>query len=318
MLKRLAVLGLLLVVCGLLVIGAEPWVQGPSLNVTRYKCRAVVLDGKIYVIGGRDPKNTAPVEVFDPAVGEWKVLGPSPENAWESPLVAAVGGKIYVLGGRTAAKVRTYVGYVWDPSSGKVEWGQLPGAATHGHGDAACAVIGTKIYLITGEDDRFGNDGWDYHKVVDVFDTATYTWSLAAPIPFGREDFDAIAIGSKIYVFGGQGGAESSAVTWLDIYDAVTDTWQHFEDGLPIPWEQPRVAAIGDQIYVVTGKGDAAFFMYRFDTKSMTWTELTPSPVPIFECAVVAFEGKIYVIGGQDFDGNTLTTVWIYDPSLEK
>lgn len=295
-----------------------PWSLGPSLNVARYKCRAVVLDGKIYVIGGRDPKNVAPVEVFDPAKGVWEVLGPSAPNAWEMPCVAVVEGKIYSLGGRTIDKVRTKVGYVWDPAVGKVEWVQLPGAATQGHGDAACAVIGTKIYLITGEDDSFANDGWDYGKAVDIFDAATYTWSLASPIPFGREDFDAVAVGNKIYVFGGQGGAESSAVAWLDIYDAETDSWTHIEDGLPIPWEQPRVAAIGDAIYVLTGKGDAAFFAYKFATATLTWKEITPPPVPIFECAVVALNGKIYVIGGQDFDGNILATVWVYDPSLDQ
>ncbi|MGC9018766.1 MAG: Kelch repeat-containing protein [Candidatus Bipolaricaulaceae bacterium] len=317
--RRISVLlSLVSVVLSLAVLAAEPWTQGPSLNVARYKCRALVFDGKIYVIGGRDPKNVAPIEVFDPLSGKWEVVGPSPANAYEMPCVAAVGGKIYSLGGRTADKVRTKVGYVWDPTSGKVEWVQLPGAATQGHGDAAYAVIGTKIYLITGEDDFFSNDGWDYGKAVDVFDTSTYTWSLAAPIPFGREDFDAVAVGNKIFVFGGQGGAESSAVTWLDIYDAETDSWTHIEEGLPIPWEQPRVAAIGKDIYVVTGKGDAAFFAYKFDTETLTWTEITPPPVPIFECAMVALDGKIYVIGGQDFNGNTLATVWVYDPNLDK
>lgn len=303
-----------------LVIGlAEgPWSLGPSLNVARYKCRAVVLDGKIYVIGGRDPKDIAPVEVFDPAKGVWEVLGPSAPNAWEASCVAAVGGKIYSLGGRTKDRVRPKIGYVWDPAAGRVEWRLLPGAATQGHGDAACAVIGTKIYLITGEDDAFSNDAWDYGKAVDVFDTATYTWSLASPIPFGREDFDAIALENKIYVFGGQGGAESGPLTWLDIYDAEMDSWIHIEDGLPIPWEQPRVAVIGKTIYVMTGKGDAAFFAYAFDPFTFTWKEITPPPVPIFECAMVALNGKIYVIGGQDFDGKILATVWIYDPNLDK
>jgi len=173
-------------------------------------------------------------------------------------------------GGRTVDKVRTKVGYVWDPATNKVEWVRLPGAATQGHGDAAYAVIGTKIYLITDEDDSSSNDGWDYGKAVDVFDTATYTWSLASPIPFGREDFNAIAVGNKISVFGGQGGAESSAVFRLDIYDAETNAWTHVEEGLPIPWEQPRVAAIGNDIYVMAGKGDAAFFADKLDPSTLT------------------------------------------------
>ena len=40
--------------------------------------------------------------------------------------------------------------------------------------------------------------------------------------------------------------------------------------------------------------------------------------MPIFECAVVALDEKIYVIGGQDFNGKTLATVWVYDPGLDK
>jgi hypothetical protein len=74
--KVLAFCGLLGIVLGLVALAAEPWTQGPSLNVARYKCRALVLDGKIYVIGGRDPKNTAPIEVFDPALGKWEIVGP--------------------------------------------------------------------------------------------------------------------------------------------------------------------------------------------------------------------------------------------------
>ena len=318
--KRALLLAILTgVVLEIAPLAAEPWVEGPALNVARYKCRALVLDGKIYVIGGRDPdKNVAPVEVFDPAVGQWKIVGPSPENAYEMPCVASFEGKLYALGGRTSEKVRTKVGYVLDLAGEGSEWTRLPGTATFGHGDAGYGVIGTKVYLVSGEDDSLPNEGWDYVKAVDVFDMSTHNWSLAAPIPFGREDFDAIAVGNKIFVFGGQGGAEGAPVTWLDIYDAETDSWEHFEEGLPIPWEQPRVAAIGDQIYLMTGKGDAAFFAYRIDTNTMTWTEITPPPVPIFECALIALNGKIYVIGGQDFEGSVLNTVLIYDPSLEE
>lgn len=317
--KRALLLAILTgVVLGVASSAAEPWVEGPALNVARYKCRALVLEGKIYVIGGRDPdKNTAPVEMFDPAVGKWEIVGPSPRNAYEMPCVAGFEGKLYALGGRTSEKVRTKLGYCLDLAVEEASWEKLPGEATFGHGDAGYGVIGSKIYLVSGEDDSLSNEAWDYVKAVDVFDMKDFTWSFATPIQFGREDFDAIAVGNKIFVFGGQGGAEGTPVTWLDIYDAETDSWEHFEEGLPIPWEQPRVAAIDDQIYLMTGKGDAAFFAYRIDTSTMTWAEITPPPVPIFECALVALDGKVYVIGGQDFEGHVLNTVWIYDPSLD-
>ena len=74
----------------------------------------------------------------------------------------------------------------------------------------------------------------------------------------------------KFFIFGGQGEAESSAVFRLDIYDAETNAWTHVEEGLPIPWEQPRVAAIGNDIYVMAGKGDAAFFADKLDPSTLT------------------------------------------------
>ena len=317
--RTLLVAILISMVMGLAASAADLWVEGPALNVARYKCRALVLDGKIYVVGGRDPeKNVAPIEVFDPAVGKWEVLGPSPENAYQMPCIAAYDGKIFALCGRTQEKVRFRGGYVLDLSAESPTWARLPGAPTFGHGDAGFGVIGTKVYLISGEDDSLSNEAWDYVKAVDVFDMVTGSWTTVAPIEYGREDFDAIAVGSKIYVLGGQGGAEGAPVAWLDVYEATTDTWEHFEEGLPFPWEHPRVAAIGDQIYLMTGKGDPAFFAFRINTSTMTWVEITPPPIPIFECALVPFDGKIYVLGGQDFEGNILNTVLVYDPSLEE
>jgi len=206
--KRALLLAILTgVVLGVASLAAEPWVEGPALNVARYKCRALVLDGKIYVIGGRDPdKNVAPVEVFDPAV-QWvsgRSSAPHPKTRmrcpawrasrgssthWEMPCVASFEGKLYALGGRTSEKVRTKVGYVLDLAGEGSKWTQLPGTATFGHGDAGYGVIGTKVYLVSGEDDSLPNEGWDYVKAVDVFDMSTHNWSSAAPIPFGREDF---------------------------------------------------------------------------------------------------------------------------------
>lgn len=307
-----------LVLAGVMTWAADPWTEVASLNVPRYKNRAVVLDGKIYVIGGRTvDKTVAPVEVYDPATNTWTVIGPCPDNAYEMPCAAAVGGKIYVLAGRTSDKVRPLVGFVWDPAGGEVTWTKVPGAPTMGHGDAGCGVIGTKIYLISGEDDTLSNEGFDYVHAVDVFDTATLTWSTVAPIEYGREDFDAIAVGPNIVVVGGQGGPDNAPIAWLDIYNVETDTWQHFDAATPFPWEHPRLAVIGDQVNVLTGKAEGGFFHFQLNIDTLTWAELTPPPIPIFECAVVVLDGKIYVIGGKDFDGNTLGTVLVYDPGQD-
>jgi len=312
---------LVLVLLAGALVWAGPWSQVSPLNVARYKHQAAVLDGKIYVIGGSDPdKNVAPVEVYDPATDTWTVLGPSPENAAAMPGVAAVDGTLYVLAGRTKDKVRPLGGYMWSPASGPVDWQPVPKGMSMGHGDAACVAVGDKIYLISGEDDSLSNEIDDYVKTIDVLDTKTMTWSTAAPItPHQREDFDAGAVGKTIVVVGGQGGETGAPVRWLDLYDTDTDTWQHFDDAVPLEggWEHPRVVGIGDSAYVMSGKGEGGFSNYRLDLPGLTWTPLTPPPVPIYECEAVALNGKIYMIGGVDLDGNIINTVYVYDPSQE-
>jgi len=290
------------------------WEEVASLNVPRMKSRAVIADEKIYVLGGEDADgNVAPVEVYDPEKNTWTVLGITPANGL-MPCVAAIDKKIYVLSGRTIDKVRRLDGFVWDLTSKEVKWEPIPGEMTMAHCDGACGVIGKRIYLISGEDDTLTNEGEDYVRVTDVFDTTNYQWSTVAPItPHQREDFDATAVGSKIIAIGGQGGAEHAALRWLDIYDANTDSWQHFNEACPIEWEHPRIVTVNEDIYVLTGKGEGGFSNYRFDLENMEWEVLTATPIPIYECATVVLEEKIYVIGGKDFDGNLLGNVFVYD-----
>lgn len=302
-----------------LLAWAAPWTEVAPLNVARSKHRAVVLDGKIYVVGGTDKDGKcAPVEVYDPTTNTWTVLGPSPVNC-EMPCLAAVGGKIYSFAGRTLARVRTLAGYVWDPSSGVVSWLPVPAGMTWAHGDAACVVIGTKIYLLSGEDDSLTNIGFDYVEAVDVFDVATGKWSTAAPLTKrGREDFDATAVGTKIVMVGGQGGPDQAALRWLSVYDAETNTWQHWDEGVPIPWEHPRTVTVGEYVYVMTGRGEGAFVNYRLDLATMSWSEHTPPPEPILQGAAVVLGGKIYLIGGVHLDGTLLARVFVYDPGADR
>jgi len=318
--KKVVLVVMALVLLAGVVVWAGPWTQVASMNDVRNKCRATVLDGKIYVVAGVDEdKNVSRVEVYDPVTDMWAVLGDSPEDA-TMPIVAAVNGTIYVLAGRTVDKVRVLEGYMWSPASGAVDWQLVPDGMSWAHGDAAGAVIGDKIYLISGEDDTLSNELLDYVEAVDVFDTATMTWSTAAAItPHQREDFDATAAGDIIVALGGQGGESGAPTRWLDLYNSKTNTWQHFNDAAPLEggWEHPRLVAIGNSVYAMSGKGEGGFSNYRLDLDDLSWTAVTPLPVPTFEGAAVGLDGKIYYMGGTDLDGNILNTVYVYDPAKE-
>jgi N-acetylneuraminic acid mutarotase len=82
----------------------DTWRSGPALNDPRAGFGAVVLDGKIYVLGGElllsniKGGSVGSVEVYDPAVGKWQVVSQMPV-AMHGIGTVAYDGKIYVISG---------------------------------------------------------------------------------------------------------------------------------------------------------------------------------------------------------------------------
>ena len=110
---------------------------------------AAVSDGTyLYAVGGRKvtvTANTAALQRFNPATGQWTQLPAMPSAA--SDLGAAiVGGQLVTLGGESPASVFSTVrAYNLATST----WSTLPNLAAARHG-AAVAAIGNTLYAING------------------------------------------------------------------------------------------------------------------------------------------------------------------------
>ena len=75
------------------------WVARASMPTSRSAGGAAVIDGKIYVAGGRTVQTGADFAVYDPATDVWTAL-PSMPTQRNHLAVAAIDGLIYVAGGR--------------------------------------------------------------------------------------------------------------------------------------------------------------------------------------------------------------------------
>ena len=107
-----------------------------------------VIDGKIYVAGGRPPRGND-FAVYDPAADRWTVLPMLPTGR-NHLAVDAIGGKLYVAGGRFDARGKPDDGRarIFDPASGT--WtGGAPMPAARG-GVTGIAAFGC-LYVIAGE-----------------------------------------------------------------------------------------------------------------------------------------------------------------------
>jgi N-acetylneuraminic acid mutarotase len=155
------------------------WTRKASMPTARSGGAAAVIDGKIYVAGGRPPRGSD-FAVYDPAADRWTVLPPLPTQR-NHLAAAAIGGKVYVAGGRFGGGVgseMTGALEVYDPATNRWERkASLPSPRAGVNGITAQGCL----YVFGGE----GNDA-DPRGIfaeLEVYSPAEDRWQKLEPIP---------------------------------------------------------------------------------------------------------------------------------------
>ena len=152
---------------------------------------SVVLDGKIYVMGGTDgvPGNTLDtVEVYNPQADIWQRVASMPRGL-NCHAATVMGGKIYVTGGRIARSAVSSA-YVYDPQADT--WTQLARMGTS-RSLHASAAAGGKLYVFGG----WGASGYGtigLLSTAEVYDPASNSWTPVTSMTSVRNYMAAIAL----------------------------------------------------------------------------------------------------------------------------
>jgi N-acetylneuraminic acid mutarotase len=161
-------------------ISTNTWETRSPMPTTRNHAFSGVVNGKIYVIGGRQGAANIPVtsptdivEAYDPATDLWGPVRQPMPTARSGGGVATYNGKIYVAGGelqtrQLAAAFRALEAY--DPATDS--WTILPSMPSARHGVAA-AFIGNRLHLISGKMEGggaadMGNPATASHDVLEI------------------------------------------------------------------------------------------------------------------------------------------------------
>jgi hypothetical protein len=165
--------------------------------------------GKIYRVGGMDPRNkpddpaenfsVASVSCFDPSTKSWSDLPPMPEPR-SSHDVAVIGDTLYVVGGWN---MLGHDGEEWcddiltlDLANADAGWKSIPQPFIRRA--LIAAVADGKLFVIGGFTDEE-----DVSHDVDIFDPTTSTWSKGPALPGeGMNGFApaACTIGGRVHV----------------------------------------------------------------------------------------------------------------------
>jgi N-acetylneuraminic acid mutarotase len=179
---------------------AGTWSQAASLPTPRGGHAAVVLEGRIHVLGGGNSTSTiADHTVYDPKTNAWSPLAPLP-RAEGSVAAVAFDGKLYAIGGRSGYSDFGTV-YVYDPATDR--WSDGPPIAPRGT-SGAVAHCGA-IYVFGGESQQ------TRRSLGEVFRLRPGgAWERVSSLPTPRNFARAVILGDAVYVVGGSPTPEAS------------------------------------------------------------------------------------------------------------
>lgn len=194
---------------------ADSWSAIASMTMARHAAAGAAVGGKVYMVGGlfgsRFPTPSA--EVYEPSSNSWSAIA-SMEIARYSHTAVAVGRNIYVMGGssgdaKSSAEVYSVVSDSWSTIS--TPWSN-GGVGKYNH---AAAAIDTMIYVVGGNEP----------STVYVYDTVNDEWRSVADMDAtmdagGRNSRPAaVAIGSSLFVMGGQ--SHAYFLDSAEVYDSA-------------------------------------------------------------------------------------------------
>jgi len=228
----------------------DTWTRKSDMPVAK-TAPAVVLDGKIYTIGGVKGREIVlnnlvqTVEEYDPATDTWTSKAEMPTPRDYDLKLSVVNGKVYAMGGRQSWF--SYVSAVEEYDPATDTWARKADTPIAGE-NRATTVVNGKIYTIGG-----WAAGRNQLSAVNEYDSATDTWTDKAHIPTPRSAVMGVSVvDGNIYVIGGLNQNQGSSFHNVDVYDPSTDTWTRKPD-MPTARESMATVAINGYIYVIGG-----------------------------------------------------------------
>ena len=185
-------------------------------------------------------------------------------------------------------------------------------ALPSGHGFHSSVAYGGYVYTLGGFDENYSLSS-DVLVAPVNGDGSMGSWSSTTALPSGRYAFSAVAYNGFLYVIGGDdGGSALSDVLVAPINaDGSVGSWSSTTE-LPFGRDALSVFAYNGFIYAIGGYNgyegpgllsDVVVAPINADGSVGSWSSTTSLPVERYLLSVVAYNGFVYVIGGDDTSG---------------
>ncbi len=234
--------------------------------------------------------------------------------------VGVVDGKIYVFGGASESNKLNNQTYMYDPK--KDVWEEKAGMPRDRTG-GTYATVGKKIYLIGG----INEETKVAYNTIDIYDTELDQWA-EEPIQIPRDPvfstyskgtLYAVAVKENLYIISSKNSYKNNVYK----YNTDSGEWKSLNSSA-LPSRNGRaISAIDGKIYVAGGENSIGHSreksLFQYDISADTWSKLKDSDLTsfVFEPAYETYNGKFFVIGGQqsgDSSSEIMKKVQIFNP----
>lgn len=311
------------------------WSSTRSMAVPRaYHTATLLRNGKVLVVGGRGvldiPAPWQPAsgnaissaELYDPQTGIWSSAGTLLTPRFGHTATRLNDGRVLVAGGN-----KTLPGLdrppdsvssaeLYDPLTNT--WSSAGNMSTPRSFQTATLLADGRV-LVVGGIDSTNVDAGQVLPSAELFDPATNSWTVAAPLPSARANHSAILLSDgRVLVVGGidhrltqpSGFEAITGVETAVLYNPATNAWSPAAS-MSFTRTLPTLTLLPDGRVLVVGDGGIhARTAEIFDPAKNLWLQAPPPSVGrTVNVAVLLHSGAVLVAGGTG-----QTSAQLYDP----
>ncbi|XP_057515376.1 uncharacterized protein LOC130796943 [Amaranthus tricolor] len=290
-----------------------PKVIGSNNPSERWGHTACFFQTHVYVFGGCcGGMHFSDVLVLNLETMSWTTLvttgkGPGPRDSHTATMWR---NRIVVFGGTNGSKKVNDL-HILDLDS--KEWVQplCSGAYPSARESHTATLVGDDLLVVFGGS---GEGVGNYLNDLHFLNLKTLSWTspmVKGVAPHPRDSHINVAVGRKVFVYGGDCGDRYHGD--VDVFDIDTLTWSRFDVQGPSPGRRAGHAAvkIGTKVYIVGGVGDKKYYndAWVLDTTICSWSKLVicgQTPQGRFSHTAIVTNSDILIYGGCGEDERPL------------